>query len=212
MRLITPFPMNAKSMLSLVVALMAAAFVLSAGAAVTIGSPAPEFTLSDITGKTHSLSEFRGKTVVLEWHNPECPIVRKHYESGNIPATQRAAESDGVVWLTINSGAHGRQGGDYSGEQLQNYLKRLNAAPTAYLRDPDGKVGRLYGAKTTPHIFIIGADGILRYNGAIDSIRSSDPSDIKRATNYVAAALEDIKTGRAMRTATSQPYGCAVKY
>lgn len=183
-----------------------------ARAKVEIGAPAPDFALSDLSGQVHRLSDCRGKVVVLEWHNPECPIVGKHYHSGNMQATQRAAKADGVVWLTINSGAPGNQGGDYSAADLTKYLQQGGAAPSAYLRDPDGKIGHLYGAKTTPHMFVVDRNGVLVYNGAIDSIRSSDPADVKRATNYVSAALADLKAGRAVATASTQPYGCAVKY
>jgi len=184
----------------------------AARASVAIGAPAPDFSLTDLSGQVHKLSDYRGKTVILEWHNPECPIVGKHYRSGNMQATQRAAEADGAIWLTINSGAPGNQGGDYSAADLNKYLEKGGATPSAYLRDPDGKVGRLYGAKTTPHMFIVNKDGALVYNGAIDSIRSSDPEDVKQATNYVSAALADLKAGRAVTTASTQPYGCAVKY
>jgi hypothetical protein len=184
----------------------------TAQAGVAAGSAAPEFALSDLSGQVHRLSDYRGKIVVLEWHNPECPIVGNHYRSGNMQATQRAAESDGVVWLTINSGAPNREGGDYSAAALGQYLQKNGASPSAYLRDPEGRVGHLYGAKTTPHMFVIDKNGVLVYNGAIDSIRSSDAEDVKKATNYVSAALADLKAGRPVATTNTQPYGCAVKY
>lgn len=206
-------PMKALQILSFLAAVAATVtLVTTAQAATQVGGMAPDFTLTDNDGQPRTLSEYRGRTVVLEWHNPDCPIVRKHYGSGNMPATQRAAEADGVVWLTINSGAPGSQGADYSREELAAYLKRTGAAPTAYLRDPDGTVGRQYGAKTTPHLFIVDGAGTLVYAGAIDSIRSSDPADIKRATNYVTAALADLKAGRPVATAATQPYGCSVHY
>jgi peroxiredoxin len=186
--------------------------VATVQASVSAGSAAPDFALSDLSGQVRRLSDYRGKVVVLEWHNPECPIVGKHYRSGNMQATQRAAESDGVVWLTINSGAPNREGGDYSAAALGQYLQKNGASPSAYLRDPDGKVGHLYGAKTTPHMFVIDKNGVLVYNGAIDSIRSSDAADVKKATNYVSAALADLKASRPVATANTQPYGCAVKY
>lgn len=179
---------------------------------VAVGSAAPDFSLSDLSGQVRRLSDYRGKIVVLEWHNPECPIVGKHYRSGNMQATQRAAESDGVVWLTINSGAPNREGGDYSAAALDQYLQKNGASPSAYLRDPDGRVGHLYGAKATPHMFVIDKTGVLVYDGAIDSIRSSDAADVKKATNYVSAALADLQAGRPVATANTQPYGCAVKY
>ncbi len=192
----------------------ALALVLWAGsvrAALQPGQAAPDFSFIDLQGQSHRLSEYRGKTVVLEWVNPECPFVRKHYESGNMPATQRAAIADGVVWISINSGAAGEQGA-YDISQTQAWLKKVNAAPTEYIRDGNGKIGRLYAAKTTPHLFIITKDGTLVYEGAIDSIRSADRADIARATNYVNAALAAIKSGRPVEKSATQPYGCSVKY
>ena len=199
-------------MLLILAVAMGAVRVATAQAAAVIGAPAPDFTLRDIDGNTHQLSDYRGKTVVLEWNNPECPFVHKHYDSGNIPALQRAATSDGVVWLLINSGTPGSQGADYTAAQIKEFLKKRGAAPTAYLRDPDGTVGRLYGAKTTPHLFVITGAGTLVYDGAIDSIRSADEADIPRATNYVQAALADVKAGRPVAKSSTQPYGCSVHY
>jgi hypothetical protein len=192
----------------------ATALVLTIGlhAAAVIGQPAPEFTLTDLKGTPHTLSELKGKTVVLEWVNPQCPFVMKHYDkSGNIPALQKAATADGVVWLSINSGAPGKQG-DFDAAQVTAWATKTGAAPTAYLRDSDGKVGKLYGAKTTPHIFVITADGKLAYNGAIDSISSTDVADIAKAENYVTAALAAVKAGKPVATSSTQPYGCSVKY
>lgn len=192
--------------------LFAAGLVGVASAKVTVGEPAPDFTLTDITGKAHKLSDFKGKTVVLEWVNPECPFVVKHYEkSGNIPGLQKSATADGVIWLSINSGSKGAQG-DFSPEQVAAWSKKTSAAPTAYFRDQDGKVGKLYGAKTTPHIYVITADGKLAYNGAIDSIRSSKPDDIAKADNYLTAALAAVKAGKPVEKASTEPYGCSVKY
>lgn len=191
-----------------------AALVVAAGlhAAAVIGQPAPDFTLTDIKGATHRLADFKGKTVVLEWVNPECPFVVKHYDkSGNIPALQKAATADGVVWLTINSAAAGKQG-DYDAEKVAAWTKKTNAAPTAYLRDPDGTVGKAYGAKTTPHIYVITAEGTLVYNGAIDSIKSADAADIANAEKYVVDALAAVKAGKPVDKSSTQPYGCAVKY
>ena len=182
-----------------------------ANAAAQIGRPAPDFTLNDVQQKPHRLADYKGKIVVLEWVNPECPFVKKHYNSGNIPKLQQSAAADGVVWLLINSGYPGSQG-DYETAKMEQWLKEKNAAPTAYFRDQDAKVGKLYGAKTTPHFFIIDRDGQLVYNGAIDSIRSADPSDIKNAENYVASALEALKKNVPVATPSTQPYGCAVKY
>jgi AhpC/TSA family len=177
-----------------------------------VGSAAPDFTLTDFTGRQHSLASYRGQIVVLEWVNPECPIVTKHYDqSGNIPRLQRAATGDGVVWLSVNSGRPGAQG-DFNAAQVAAWMQRTGATPTAYLRDPDGKVGRRFDARTTPHLFIIDGRGTLVYAGGIDSIRSSRAEDIPQAVNYVAEALKDLQSGRAVRTAQSQPYGCGIKY
>jgi hypothetical protein len=181
-------------------------------AAVTVGEAAPDFTLTGLDGQAHHLSDYHGKLVVLEWNNPDCPIVHKHYDSGNIPKLQHAAQAQGVVWLMINSGAPGQQGGDYTAEQLKAWLDQHHAAPDAYLRDPNGKVGHLYGAKTTPHLFVVRPDGILAYQGGIDSIRSADQADIPRAENYVAEALAAVQHGQPVKHANTAAYGCAVKY
>jgi hypothetical protein len=177
-----------------------------------VGQAAPDFTLTDINGNRHALSDFKGKTVVLEWVNPLCPFVQKHYDqSGNIPKLQKSATGDGVVWLTINSAAPGKEG-DYDSAQVKDWQKRINSSATAYLRDQEGKVGRMYDARTTPHMYVINPGGTLVYAGGIDSIRSSRVEDIGKATNYVAEALADVKAGKAVRTAHSRPYGCSVKY
>jgi hypothetical protein len=197
----------------LFVAACAAALIAPAArAAVEVGQPAPNFTLTDIDGHTHSLADYKGKTVVLEWNNPDCPIVKKHYDSENIPKLQRDATKDGVVWLIVNSGAPGLQGGDYSAADLKAWLGEHHAAPTSYLRDPSGKIGHLYHAQTTPHMFVIKADGTLAYAGAIDSIPSANKSDIPKATNYIQTALGAIKAGQPIEQAQTKPYGCAVKY
>jgi hypothetical protein len=188
-----------------------AALNIGRAATAEVGQVAPDFTLTDINGNKHSLSDFKGKTVVLEWVNPECPFVGKHYGSGNMPRLQKAAAADGVVWLSINSGRPGAQG-DYDAAQVADWMKRTGAAPTAYFRDQGGKVGRMYDARTTPHMFIVDGSGTLVYAGGIDSIRSAQMEDIAKATNYVTEALADIKAGRPVRTTHSQPYGCSVKY
>ena len=181
-------------------------------AAVEVGKAAPDFTLTDINGNQHSLSAFKGRTVVLEWVNPECPFVIKHYDkSGNLPKTQQAAVKDGVVWLQINSGHPGAQG-DFDPAKVADWQKHNATAATAYFRDQDGKVGRLYDARTTPHLYVIDPGGTLVYAGGIDDIRSSKVEDIARATNFVNAALSDLKAGQPVRTKSSQPYGCSVKY
>lgn len=202
--------MKIKKLLTVMVA-MATVAVMPLVRAVTVGQPAPDFTLTAINGSTHKLSDYKGKTVVLEWVNPECPFVVKHYESGNMPATQKAATAAGVVWLSINSGHAGAQG-DFDAAQVAAWAKATGAAPTAYLRDQNGAVGRLYGAKTTPHMFVITADGTLVYDGAIDSIRSPKQADIAKAENYVNSALAAVKAGQPVAKANTQPYGCSVKY
>jgi hypothetical protein len=194
-------------------ALLATGLVANrAWAAAEVGQAAPDFKLKDIDGTAHQLSDYKGRIVVLEWNNPDCPIVHKHYDSGNIPRMQKTATADGVVWLLVNSGAPGNEGADYSADQIKAWLKDRSSAPTAYLRDPDGAVGHLYGAKTTPHFFVIGRDGVLDYEGAIDSIRSSDQADIPHAENYVSEALASVKAGQPVAKPATQPYGCAVKY
>ncbi|MFM1851574.1 MAG: hypothetical protein RIS54_1258 [Verrucomicrobiota bacterium] len=202
--------MKLKSFLSLILAVAGLGFA-TASAQVEVGAPAPDFTLIDIDGKTHTLSDYQGKTVVLEWVNPECPFVVKHYESGNIPKLQVSATGDGVVWLAINSGHPGAQG-DFDAAQVKAWQTRTGSAPSAYFRDQDGAVGRLYGAKTTPHMYVIMADGTLVYNGAIDSIRSANRADIAKAENYVVSALAAVAKGEQVKDAATRPYGCSVKY
>lgn len=190
---------------------LAALAPIPARADVSVGRPAPDFSLTDIAGQVRRLADYRGKVVVLEWTNPECPIVRKHYLSGNMPALQKSAEAEGVVWLSINSG-HTGSDGDFEPARAEAWLKSTGATPTAYMRDQDGRVGRLYGAKATPDMYVISADGTLVYSGAIDSIASADQADIARATNYVKAALDSIRQGSPVAVPTSRPYGCSIKY
>ena len=182
-----------------------------AQAKVAVGEAAPDFSAVDQHGKTHSLAEFKGKTVVLEWNNPECPFVKKHYSSGNIPGQQKAAAGEGVVWLTINSGGEGKQG-HIDAKGADAFLAQYQAAPAAYLFDGEGKIGHLYGAKTTPHVFVIDAKGVVRYMGGIDSVASADKEDLKAATQYVPQALKELAAGKAVSVPTSEPYGCSVKY
>jgi peroxiredoxin len=200
-------------------AVMAAAVALGATflmgsnaiAAPAVGQPAPDFVAVDTGGKQHRLSDFAGKFVVLEWTNPGCPFVRKHYGSGNMPATQKAATEKGVVWLAINSTE--RAAGDYlKPPALDAWMKEHSAAPTAVLMDEDGIIGQAYGARTTPHLFIIDPKGVLVYAGGIDSIASARVEDIKTATNYVNQALGEAYGGRPISVAASRPYGCSIKY
>lgn len=175
------------------------------------GQTAANFTLTNAYGKPVSLQQFRGKTVVLEWHNPGCPFVQKHYNSGNMQRTQAAARKQGVVWLTINSGAKGKQG-DISGKQAAALKKAQKAQFSHYLFDRKGIVGKLYGARTTPHMYIINAEGMLVYQGGIDDIRSANVDDIKKARNHVTAALNEIAAGKPVSVQRSRPYGCSIKY
>lgn len=176
-----------------------------------IGKPAPAFTATDSNGKTHQLSDFIGKTVVLEWTNHECPYVRKHYDTNNMQDLQRAATGKGVVWLSIVSSAEGKQGYT-TGEEANKIIAKEKSAETARLLDPTGALGTLYGASTTPHMFVIDAQGVLVYAGGIDDQPSVSHSTVKTAKNYVKAALDDLAAGKAVAVATSKPYGCNVKY
>jgi peroxiredoxin len=192
---------------------VAAAAVLGSPAMATpvLGQPAPAFTAKDANGKTRSLSEFKGRTVVLEWTNEGCPYVRKHYDSGNMQSLQSAATKDGVAWLTIVSSAPGMQG-YLTPAAAKAWKAREKAAPTDVLLDPTGVVGRAYGAKATPHMYVIDKTGKLVYMGGIDDRPSSDPDSLKGARNYVVAALADVKAGRPVAQAVTRPYGCSVKY
>jgi peroxiredoxin len=191
--------------LLLITAVAALAIGLPVIAKVTVDQTAPNFTLTDSGGKSLSLADFKGKTVVLEWNNPECPFVQKHYTSGNIPKQQADATSTGVVWLSINSGRTAT-------EKAANANKTQGGKATAYLLDKDGSVGKLYGAATTPQIFVIDGQGVLRYMGGIDSIPSADKEDLAKATQYVPQTLAAVAAGKPVATKTSQPYGCSVKY
>lgn len=200
-------------------AVMAAAVALGATflmgsnavAAPAVGQKAPDFVAVDTAGKQHRLSDFAGKFVVLEWTNPGCPFVRKHYGSGNMPATQKAATEKGVVWLAVNSTE--RDASDYlKPAALEAWMKEQSGTPTAVLMDEDGVIGRAYAARTTPHLYIIDPKGVLVYAGGIDSIASSRVEDIKTATNYVNQALGEAFGGKPISAATTKPYGCSIKY
>jgi len=194
------------------VLLLAGIAVPGAMAAETIiGKPAPGFTAVDSTGRVHRLSDYSGKRVILEWTNHDCPFVGKHYRSGNMQQTQKSAKEDGVVWLSVISSAPGLQG-HVSGDEADALTKSRNAHPAAVLLDPDGKLGRLYRARVTPHMYIIDKDGTLAYKGAIDSIASGDTADIPDATNYVLQAMTQLKAGQPVKESATRPYGCTVKY
>ncbi len=190
-----------------------AAAVLAAPAAAqqATGAAAGNFKLTDMTGRTVSLADYRGKTVVLEWNNPGCPFVQKHYNSGNMQKTQAAARAGGAVWLSINSGAPGKQG-HMTGAEAQSFVKTAKASPTAYLLDPRGVVGKGYGAKTTPHLYIVDPAGKLVYQGGIDDKPTAEAADIAGARNHVLAALAEVKAGKPVSTPETRPYGCSVKY
>jgi hypothetical protein len=179
--------------------------------ALRIGEPAPAFTGTDSYGHQHSLAQYKGKFVVLEWHNQGCPYTKKHYDSGNMEKLQKYWTAKGVIWLTVISSAPGEQG-YVTAEQENDYVKRMSAAPTAVLLDPKGDLGHLYGAKTTPEMYIINPQGQLVYEGAIDDRPTPEQSDIAGAANYVTAALDQAMAGKPVQTATSRPYGCTVKY
>jgi peroxiredoxin len=197
------------------VTFVAAALVVVAAAgarpAAVVGEPAPAFTLTDTNGRTRSLHALEGSTVVLEWWNYECPFVGKHYGSGNMQRLQKEWTAKGVVWLTISSSAPGKQG-YVDAAKANAWMKDKGAAPTAVLLDHDGKVGRAYGAKTTPHMFVIDPKGTVVYAGGIDDKPSTDQADIATAKNFVSAALAEVTAGRPVTMAVSQPYGCSVKY
>jgi peroxiredoxin len=185
--------------------------LMAVALAARIGEPAPGFTAVDSTGKNQSLSAYKGKFVVLEWHNQGCAYSRKHYESGNMQRLQKEWTAKGVVWFTVISSAPGTQG-YMTPTQENEYLKQVNAAPTAVLIDPAGTLARLYAAKTAPQMFIIDPNGVLIYNGAIDDHATSDAADIASSKNYVANALMEALSGKPVTDPATQPYGCSLKY
>ena len=190
------------------------ALLVAAGTALAapqIGQPAPEFTLTDSTGQSHNLSDFKGKFVVLEWLNHGCPFVVKHYESGNMQKLQKEYTGKDVVWLSIVSSAPGKQGHMTPAETNQAKAEKGSAA-TAVLIDEDGAVGRLYNAKVTPEMFIINPEGFLVYMGAIDDKKSTDPADVAGAKNYVKQALDEAMSGQPVSEPSTTAYGCSVKY
>jgi peroxiredoxin len=191
-------------------ALTLAAVAAPAFAAAIVGQPAPDFTAKAADGRTVRLADYRGKTVVLEWNNPGCPFVKKHYQ-GNMQKTQAAARAQGVVWLSVNSGGPGQQG-HMTPTQATGFVKASKASPAAYLLDPEGKLGKLYGARTTPHMFVVAPNGRVAYAGGIDDVPSADVADLAKANNMVLAALGDLKAGRAVARPEARAYGCSVKY
>lgn len=176
-----------------------------------LNKPAPAFSAAGANGKPLTLDAYKGKTVVLEWTNHECPFVAKHYESGNIPNLQKDAAGSGVVWLQVVSSAPGKQG-YVDGATAQKLNGTRKAAPAGTVLDPEGKIGKLYGAQTTPHLFIVNADGQLVYKGGIDSIPSSNQADLPKAENFVVSALKAIEAGKPIEKPNTKPYGCSVKY
>jgi peroxiredoxin len=202
-----------KSLLSLagVAALAAALVPASVVAQAVVGSPAPQFTATDSHGQTHNLNEYRGKYIVLEWHNHDCPYTKKHYVSGNMEGLQKQWTEKGVVWFTVISSAPGQQG--YMTDAEENaYLEQMHAAPTAVLMDPEGTLGHLYAAKTTPEMYVIDPAGKLIYEGAIDDKPTPDVSDIKGADNYLSDALMEAMAGKPVAKSYTRAYGCSVKY
>ncbi len=200
--------LSSRALMALALGLLLAT---SAFAAATVGQMAPDFTVTDMDGNTHKLSDFKGKFVVLEWLNYGCPFVGKHYNSGNMQAAQKEWTSKGVVWLSVISSAEGQQGYSAPAKAKADYKAKGSNATTVIL-DPKGTLGKAYGAATTPHMFVIGKDGNVLYNGAMDDKATTDVADVKSSKNYVSAALSEAIAGKPVTMAKSQPYGCNVKY
>jgi alkyl hydroperoxide reductase subunit AhpC len=177
----------------------------------TIGEGVPDFTLTSTQEEAHRLSDYQGKFVVLEWVNYDCPFVRKHYDSGNMQTLQKKYTAKEVIWLSICSSAPGKQG-HYTADEWNPMIQDKGASPTAVLLDADGEVGHLYGARTTPHMYVIDPEGTLLYMGAIDDFPSTRSVDVEKAQNYVSSALDEALSGEEVSTSLSQPYGCSVKY
>lgn len=196
---------------ALALALVLAISVALSAFAARVGAPAPAFTGTDTHGKTHKLSDYRGKFVVLEWTNKDCPFTQKQYDSGNMQTLQRQWTQQGVVWFTVLSSAPGHQGYMTAAEE-NAWMARVHAAPTAALLDPSGSIGHAYEAKTTPHMFIIDPSGKLIYDGAIDDHPTTDTADVPISRNYVSEALNEAMSGKPVAVAYTRPYGCSVKY
>lgn len=201
-------------MLRNMIAFTASALLSTAALAMPIvGKPAPDFTATDaLSGKVIHLADFKGKAVVLESTNPGCPFVKKHYDSGNMQKLQEAATKDGVIWISFNSSAKGKEGYLSTAKDAQNSVSEHEAHPSYYVLDPEGSLGHLYDAKTTPHMYVIDKTGTLVYMGAIDDKATADPDDITGAKNYVTDALAALKAGKPVATKQTKPYGCFVKY
>src|SRR5256885_5925172 len=201
--------MKTKLLLSALTCL--ASIALFAADSPPVGSAAPDFSVSDSKGKTQSVAQYKGKYVVLEWFNPDCPFVKKHYGGGNMQKLQGEYTGKGVVWLTIDSNAPGTEG-NLTAEQAQKVMDSWKTKQTALLLDPESKVAKLYGAKNTPNMVVINPEGKIVYEGAIDSKASPNPADIPSSTNYVKAALDESLAGKPVSNATTKPYGCSVKH
>src|SRR6266480_4481409 len=201
--------MNTKTILTILTSLVATP--VFAFDPPPVGSVAPDFSLTDAKSKTHSLSEYKGKYVVLEWFNPECPFVKKHYGSDNMQKLQSEYTAKGVVWLTIDSNAPGTEG-NLTPDQAQKVMNSWKTKQTALLLDPESKVAKLYGAKNTPNMVVISPEGKIVYEGAIDSKASPNPADIPSSTNYVKNALDESLGGKPVTNAQTKPYGCHITY
>lgn len=197
-----------KTLPSIAVAML---LVANAAGAANVGEKAPDFTLTDVNGKEHSLADYEGKVVVLEWTNYGCPYVKNHYNTGNMQKLQGEMKEKDVVWLTICSSSSGAQG-HMSNAKWKSESEKRGVASKAILIDDDGKVGMAYGAQVTPHMYVIDKDGTLMYNGAIDSIASTKAKDIEKAENYVSAAVDAVLAGKPVAKSVSKPYGCGIKY
>jgi len=198
-------------MKSIAYTVLAGAFSLISAFAADVGKPAPAFSGKNLKGEAVSLSDLKGKIVVLEWVNFDCPFVKKHYSSGNIPKLQQEYTAKDVVWISINSSAAGKQG-NYSAADMTARAEKDGNKASQFLLDPEGTIGKAYDAKTTPHLFIINKDGVLVYNGAIDSKKSTDAADIAGADKLFANALDAVIAGKEVTNAKNEPYGCGVKY
>lgn len=176
-----------------------------------VGKQAPDFTLTDSKGKTHKLSDYKGKIVVLEWVNYDCPFVKKHYESGNMQKLQKEMIAKGVIWLSICSSAEGKQG-HFTNDEIAARIDKYKALQTAYLIDEPGEIGKLYGARTTPNMFVIDGEQTLVYAGAIDDKPTADQNDVTTAVNYIREAIKALLGSTEIKVRTSKPYGCSIKY